>query len=275
MFPPPLFSPLLHHTIPAGANLRLTVYRRITRLHLSNLGPHLYPPPREGAVDQEKGRNGGRSEREKCARVPQDWFLSVWIRKWECDNRRGAAQTSLCVCMCLRVCAHACVCMDLVELRCHVCEDHSFELVATRDDALNHRNARDDCAVICVWMCVCLLGHLMEINTTFRVRKGKCFKSMSPWKKSERCCHILTLYTHTLSSSSMILCTLIISFILSIYLLVCVFEIDLKSSVSFWKQKFHNIRNSFPGSVLIPAHWSRWCIMRSIHSTCASSHKHT
>lgn len=151
MFPPPLLSPLLHHTIPAGTNLRLTVYRRITRLHLSNLGPHLSPPPREGAMDQEKGRNGGSSEREKCARVPQDWSLSMWIRKRECDNRRGTAQTSLCVCMRLCVCA-ARVC--LYGLRCHICEDHSFELVATRDDALNHRNAWDGCAVICVWMCV-------------------------------------------------------------------------------------------------------------------------
>lgn len=31
-----------------------------------------------------------------------------------------------------------CVCVHLVELRCHICEDHSFTLVATRDDALNH-----------------------------------------------------------------------------------------------------------------------------------------
>lgn len=28
-----------------------------------------------------------------------------------------------------------CVCKDLVELRCHICEEHSFKLVATRDDA--------------------------------------------------------------------------------------------------------------------------------------------
>lgn len=48
-------SLLLHHTIPAGANLRLAVYRCIIRLNLSNPRPASHPSPREGAADQEKG----------------------------------------------------------------------------------------------------------------------------------------------------------------------------------------------------------------------------
>lgn len=96
----------LHHITPAGTNWRPTAYRHITRLHLSDPRPHLLPSPREGAADQGKGRKGGRSEREKCICVPQDWFLSVWIRKWECGSRRGTAETSLhsvpvCVCVCV------------------------------------------------------------------------------------------------------------------------------------------------------------------------------
>lgn len=58
--------PLLHHTIPAGTNLRLAVYRFITRLQLSNPRPNLSPSPWEGPTDQKKKKwkNGGRSERE-------------------------------------------------------------------------------------------------------------------------------------------------------------------------------------------------------------------
>lgn len=99
-----LLSPVLHHTIPAGANLRLTVYQCITHLHLSNLGLNLLPSPREGAMEQEKGRTGERIEREKLVCVSKDCFLSMWIKKWECDSRRGRAETSFhcgCVCECL------------------------------------------------------------------------------------------------------------------------------------------------------------------------------
>ena len=192
-FFPLLLSPLLHHTIPAGANLRLTVYRCITRLHLSNLRPRLPPSPREGAADQEKGRNGWRSEGAKERSVSVSQRIGLCLSKSGSENvTAGEAEQrhlfSVCVCVCVRVC----VCMDLVELRCHICEDHSFKLVATRDDAPNHWNARDDCAVICcVNACVCLWGRLMEINTTFL--KVKMLSSMSPWNKSEWHCLVWAL----------------------------------------------------------------------------------
>ncbi|MEQ2225741.1 hypothetical protein ILYODFUR_020442 [Ilyodon furcidens] len=51
-----VLSLLLHHTIPTGTNLRLTVYQCITRLHLSNLQPHLPLCPGEGPEDQGKGK---------------------------------------------------------------------------------------------------------------------------------------------------------------------------------------------------------------------------
>lgn len=67
---------------------------------------------------KERGRNGRRSEKEKCVSIPQDWFLSVWFRKWECDSRGGTAEMPVCVSVCVR----------LDGLRCRTCEDHSSEL---------------------------------------------------------------------------------------------------------------------------------------------------
>lgn len=140
MFSPLLLSPPLHHTIPSGTNLRLTVYRRITRLHLSNLGPNLPASPREGAMDQEKGEEGRKEWKREVCLCPKG-LVSVCVnqevRMWQQERHLFTAH----VCVC--------VCMDLVELRCHICEDRGFKLVATRDEALNRWNARDNCAVIC------------------------------------------------------------------------------------------------------------------------------
>ena len=108
-FFPLLLSPLLHHTIPAGANLRLTVYRCITRLHLSNLRPRLPPSPREGAADQEKGRNGWRSEGAKERSVSVSQRIGLCLSKSGSENvTAGEAEQrhlfSVCVCVCVCVC---------------------------------------------------------------------------------------------------------------------------------------------------------------------------
>lgn len=153
-----LFSPLLA-LVPLSSSLshhsrrRLTVYRCITHIHLSNLQPCLPSSPREGAADQEKGKDSwkeGGSEREVflCPKGLVSVCLNQEVWMWR-QERQSRDILSVCVC----------VCVHLVELRCHICEDHSFTLVATRDDALNHWNARDNCCdmgrvcvCLCTWM---------------------------------------------------------------------------------------------------------------------------
>lgn len=171
---------------PTGANMRLTVYQCIASHHLYNFQPRLSPSPWEGAEDQEKGkesRNEWGGEGKKCAFIPQDRFLSAWIRKWECDGRTEHRHPSS-VSVCVRVCL--CVCVDLVELRCHICEDHSFTAGGkqgwhSKSLKCQKKKKKKGSTVICrVFVCVCvcdfyvsecLLGHLMEIDTTFRFWK--------------------------------------------------------------------------------------------------------
>lgn len=122
----------------------------------------LHPHEREQQIKKRGRMEKGVRERKRevclCPKGLVSVCLNQEVRMWRQEKQSRDIHL---VCACVRVCAHmcACACMNLVELRCHICEDHSFTLVATRDDALNHWNARDNCALICygnvyvsVWM---------------------------------------------------------------------------------------------------------------------------
>lgn len=169
----------------------------------------LYPHEREQQIKKRGGMEKGARERKRevcpCPKGLVSVCLNQEVRMWWQERQsRDVPSVSVCVCVFVCLLVYVCVCMDLVELRCHICEDHSFTLVATRDDALNHWNARNDwcCDMLCVCVCVnvCLLGHLMEIKTTFRVWKWKCYQVCPLEKKesdivSSRSRHTYT-YTH-------------------------------------------------------------------------------
>lgn len=89
----------------ASSSRRLTVYRCITRIHLSNLQPCLPSSPREGAADQEKGKDSwkeGGSEREVflCPKGLVSVCLNQEVRMWR-QERQSRDILSVCVCVCV------------------------------------------------------------------------------------------------------------------------------------------------------------------------------
>lgn len=80
------------------------MYRCITHIHLSNLQPCLPSSPREGAADQEKGKDSwkeGGSKREVflCPKGLVSVCLNQEVRMWR-QERQSRDILSVCVCVC-------------------------------------------------------------------------------------------------------------------------------------------------------------------------------
>lgn len=159
------------------ANLILSVCRCIARV----------PRPQDREQHIRKGRGIERGARERKREVclcPKGLFsvcVNEEVRMWQ-QERQTSPQ---CVCMGL------CVCMWARTPVCGPCWTEvpcmwrsQLQASATRDGAWNHWNARDNCAACVGWLGVSLSGHLMEINSTFRVKvKMLLSRPLSLWDR--------------------------------------------------------------------------------------------